>query len=465
MFARAHGGQFILRIEDTDQSRSVPGAIEEIYDGLRWLGLEWDEGPDKGGEYGPYIQSQRLERYQHWAHWLVEQGLAYKCYATPAELKRAKEIAERSRGGNYIGYERIYRFITPAERAKIEQERTSYVIRLAMPLEGETVVQDLVRGTVRFANTELSDIVLLKSDGFPTYHLAMAVDDHFMQISHVMRSEEWLPSLPMHQNLYAVLGWEAPHFAHLPIMVYQGKKISKRNPPKLPDGTPIPVFVSQYKEHGYQPEAVINWLANIGWSFGDDIEIYPIEEAIKRFTIERINNAPTEMPFSKLDHINGQYIQAMPLEAFVTALVAPLEAAYGSINLEQLRTIAPAIQERVNPIKSVPPLLAFLFGSFSPPNRDQLIPKGLDAVQTLHLLKRASEVLAGLSDFSASAQEAPLRALVDELGLKAAQLFNTLRWAVTGQQVAPPLFDSFAALGQAQTLARLQAAQQLLDGS
>lgn len=462
MFAKSQGGLFILRIEDTDQSRSVPGAIEEIYEGLRWLGLEWDEGPDKGGEYGPYIQSQRLEHYQQWAHWLVEQGKAYKCYATPQELERAKEIAKVSKGGNYIGYERIYRFISDEERAKIEAERSSYVIRAAMPLEGETVVHDLVRGTVRFANTELSDIVLLKSDGFPTYHLAMAVDDHLMQISHVMRSEEWLPSLPMHQNLYEALGWEAPQFAHLPIMVYNSKKISKRNPPKLSDGTLIPVFVRQYQEYGYQPEVVVNWLANIGWSFGDDIEIFDIQDAIKRFSIERINNAPTEMPFSKLEFMNGHNIRNMAIDTFIAAIHPHLEAAYGPIDAEKLRIIAPAIQERVNPIRSVPPLLQFLFGEMPAITKAQLISKGVDEEKTKEILQRGYDALAALTDFSATTQEEPLRALVEALALKPAQFFNTLRWATTGQQVAPPLFDSLAALGKETTLARIKAAQQLL---
>lgn len=459
LFAKRHGGKFILRIEDTDQARSVPGSVEELMAGLRWLGLEWDEGPDKGGPLGPYIQSQRLELYQQWAQYLLDQGQAYRCYATPEELKRAKEIAEKSKGGKIAGYERIYRFISEEERAKVAQERPNHVIRLAMPIGGETVVQDELRGTIRFPNEELSDIVLLKSDGFPTYHLAMAVDDHLMQISHVMRAEEWLPSAPMHTALYQALGWEPPKFVHLPMMVYKGKKISKRNPPLDDSGNKIPVMVRDYMEIGFQAEAVVNWLCNIGWSFGEDREIFPVEEAIARFSIERINPAPTEMPYSKLEFLNGHYVRALSLEAFMAQMTPLLEAAYGPIDQEKLRIIGPHLQERANPLPAGVPIVAFLFAPhFTPPTAEQVIPKGLNAAATKNLLAKLHELLAGLPDFAAATQEGPIRALAAEMNLKAAQVFNPLRWATTGQQIAPPLFESIEALGREATLQRLQLA-------
>lgn len=458
MFAKRHGGQFILRIEDTDQSRSVVGAIDEIYAGLRWLGLEWDEGPDIGGAFGPYVQSERLSLYQEAVARLVEQGKAYRCYATPEELKRAKEIAQKSKGGKIAGYERIYRFISDEERAKVEAERENFVIRLAMPIEGSTTVYDHIRGKIVFPNEELSDTVLLKSDGFPTYHLAMAVDDHHMQISHVMRSDEWLPSLPMHMVLYEAFGWEAPTFVHLPLMVYNGKKISKRKPPMTDKGEPVPVFVREYAELGYQPEAVVNWLCNMGWSFGEDQEIFPIQEAVERFTLERVSPAPTEMPYSKLAHINGHYLREMPMQDFVKEVRPLLEAEYGQLDEARFSAILPHVKERVNPAKDIVPLIRFLFipdADFVPPSADDLIQKKQDAATTKNILDRCYTALEALSDFAPETLDTNLRALVEELGLKPRDVFNVLRWATTNQQVSPPLFESLSALGRVETLRRI----------
>jgi glutamyl-tRNA synthetase len=463
MFARAHGGKFLLRIEDTDQGRSVKTSLQEHMDGLRWLGLQWDEGPEVGGDKGPYIQSERLELYQKWAHWLVEQGKAYKCYATEDELKRAREIAEKRGDGKIAGYERIYRFISATERARIEAERSDYVIRLAMPLEGEVVVHDAARGKISFPTEDLSDIVLLKSDGFPTYHLAMAVDDHFMEISHVMRAEEWLSSFPMHKVIYDAFGWEPPIFVHLPIMTYQGKKLSKRNPPQTPDGRLLPIFVREFKEQGYLPQAVINWLANIGWSFGNDQEIFSIEEAIPRFSLEKISIPPTETPFSKLDHFNGHYIRQLSLADFIAAIRPFLEAAYGKLDEDRLAMIAPHLQIRVNPLTQAVEMAHFLFvDPFVPPRREDLIGKGMDADTTCRVLQKAYDILNGLPDFAAATQEAAIRGLVEELGMKAGQVFNPIRWATTNQKASPPLFESMEALGKATTLARIQAAIALL---
>lgn len=463
LFARRHGGKFILRIEDTDQKRSVPGSEALIMNGLRYVGVDWDEGPDIGGAFAPYVQSERVAMYQQWANWLLEQGKAYKCYATPEELARAREIAQKSKGGKVAGYERIYRFISDAERARIEAERPNYVIRLAMPIEGETVVQDAIHGTVRFPNEELSDIVLLKSDGFPTYHLAMAVDDHFMEISHVLRADEWLPSLPMHQTIYAHLGWALPTFAHLPIMTHNGKKISKRNPPVNERGEVIPVLMHEYVEKGYQPEALFNWLVGIGWTFGDDIEIFSRAEAIARFSLDKISNSPTDVPFSKLDHLNGHYIRALAPSDFLGAVRPLLETAYGQLDETKLGIIAPVLQERVNPLNQAVELTAFLWlAEVGTPSLEDLIPKKMDAAATKAMLQRSYDTLAGLPDFAATTQENALRALVEELGLKPGQLFNAVRWATTNQRVSPPLFDSLAALGKETTLQRLQVAINLL---
>ncbi len=455
LFARHHGGQFILRIEDTDQKRSVAGAIDELMDGLRWLGITWDEGPDVGGEAGPYVQSERRALYQKWADWLVAQGKAYRDYATPDELARAREIAEKNPTGKRAGYERLHRFISDDERAQLAAERESYVIRLAMPLQGETVVEEALRGTIRFPNAELSDIVLLKADGFPTYHLAMAVDDHFMGITHVMRSDEWTSSLPMHQVLYEAFGWEPPTFVHLPIMTYNNKKMSKRNPPMDDQGQPIPIFVREYHELGFLPEAVTNWLATIGWSFGDDVEFFSTAQAVERFTLARVNPAPTEMPYGKLIHLNGQYIRAMAPDDFIAAITPHLREAYGEIDAQTLQHIAPHVQERVNPLPTVVEWLGFLFGDFTPPADDDLIQKKMDAASTREVLHAAHAALAELPDYTVEAIEVRLRALTDELQRKTREVFNTIRWATTNQRASPPLFDSLYALGRDETLRRL----------
>jgi glutamyl-tRNA synthetase len=462
LFARHHGGQFILRIEDTDQKRTVAGSLEGIMDGLRWLGLDWDEGPDVGGPYGPYIQSQRLAHYRQWAEWLVEQGKAYRCYATPQELERAKEIAEKT-GGKVAGYERLHRFLSAEERAKLAAERPEHVIRIKLPLEGKIKVQDAIRGAIEFDYAELSDIVLLKSDGFPTYHLAMAVDDHLMAISHVMRSDEWLPSLPVHQYLYDAFGWQAPVFVHLPVILNpNGKgKLSKRHEAFQDGKLKVLVQVADYIQAGYQPEAVVNWLTNIGWSFGDDREIFPVEETIKRFTLERINPAPSAMPFSKLENINGHYIRAMSPERFKAALRPVLVAAYGegAVTEEKLAKIAPHLQERVNPLGQAVEMTRFLFGeSYVAPTEENLVPKGVEKAVIMAALGDCLQVLEGLpaEGFTAEAMQTPIRALLEKYGLKPIQLFGALRWAVTGQQVSPPLFESMEALGREATLARLR---------
>lgn len=463
LFARHSGGSFILRIEDTDQARTLEGSYEEILSGLRWLGIDWDEGPDIGGAYGPYIQSQRIELYQKWAHYLVERGRAYRCYATQAELEHAKQV-QQQKTGKRAGYERLHRFLSDEERERLHKERHGqYVIRLAMPIEGTTTVYDVIRGEITFPNEELSDIVLLKADGFPTYHLAMAVDDHLMEISHVMRSDEWTPSLPMHLTLYEAFGWEPPTFVHLPIMVYKGKKISKRNPPISDEGKPIPIFVRQYQEAGYQPEAVVNWLATIGWYFGEEREIFSVQEAIERFTLDRINPSPTEMPFSKLEFLNGHYVRTMSDADFRAALKPLLEAEYGAIDEEKLDQIIPHIKGRVNPLHHAVPLVRFLFASdFQPPSAEQLIQKNMDAAATKAVLQRSYEVLDSLPDFRAETQESAMRKLVAELGMKAGQVFNPLRWAVTCQQVSPPLFESMEVLGKETSLTRLKQAIEVL---
>ena len=288
LFARHYGGQFLLRIEDTDQTRFDPTALQTLVEAMRWAGLNWDEGPEVGGAHGPYVQSERLALYQEWAKWLVDHDKAYYAYETSEELQRMRKEQEARKLPP--GYNRQHRTLTAEDRARFEAEGRKPVVRFKMPLEGKTHCEDVVQGNVSWPNEDLQDTVLLKADGFPTYHLAHVVDDYFMQISHVMRAVEWLPSLPLHWQLWGAFGWERPVYMHLPVMLNpNGKgKISKRNPPVDAQGNIIPVMVHDYIKAGYISEAVVNFLANTGWSYGDDIEIFNLEDAIKRFDGSRI---------------------------------------------------------------------------------------------------------------------------------------------------------------------------------
>ena len=460
LFARHSGGKFILRIEDTDQVRFVKDAVDNLMESMRWLGLDWDEGPDVGGDYGPYVQSGRLELYQKWAHWLVEQGKAYRCYATPEELAHAKEQAKQERGGKIMGYERIHRFISEAERAQLQAERGHYAIRFATPLEGQTIVHDRVRGQIVFDNTSLSDAVLLKSDGFPTYHLGVVVDDHFMNISHVMRSDEWIPSFGLHHNLYQAFGWDAPEWVHLPVILNpSGKgKISKRKPPVDDEGHPIPVMVHEYREQGYLPDALVNFLTNIGYNFGDDQEIFTPAETIARFTLDRINNAGAKFPMSKLKWLNGEYVQGLDDETFIMTLSRHLEKVYGAIDPHKLAILAPELKKRANPLSKAVPFVKFLY-AYEPCAPAELIQKQMDAAHTKEILRRSYATIDALADFNVAVLDTAIRALVEDMGLKVGQVLGTLRQAITAQQVSPPLWESMLALGKEESLKRIQAAE------
>ncbi len=457
LFARRHGGQFILRIEDTDQSRFVPGSIELITEGLRWLGLDWDEGPEVGGDYGPYVQSERSEMYREWAAWLVEHGKAYRCYCTP---ERLQEI--RSKGVQ--GYDRHCLHLSPEERAEHESNCDPYVVRFMIPAGGSTTVHDEIRGDITVENSTLTDLVLLKSDGLPTYHLANVVDDHFMEISHIMRAEEWIPTAPVHKLLYLALGWDMPKIAHLPVILNpngQGK-LSKRTAGVMQDGRKVPVLLHEFREAGYLPEAVINFLTNIGWSFGEDREVFSVEETIARFDLSRVNPAGGKFPLDKLDWLNGVYIREMPVDTLARHLKAPLQAAGYTVDMNLLVAVTPLIQERIHSLNDVVEKAAFFFEADVHPTAEKLIQKKMDTDSTRQVLEVSYNVLAALPDFEAATVEAALRPLTEELGLKARQLFGVLRVATTALDVAPPLFETLAILGREVSLQRIRAAEALL---
>lgn len=466
LFARHQNGAFILRIEDTDQKRYTDGAVELITEGLRWLGMTWDEGPEVGGDYGPYYQSQRLELYREWAEWLVANDKAYRCYATAEELAEAREQMEK-RGLRWSGYDRRHRYLSDEERQKLHEERNGeHVIRFKMPIDGTTRVHDLIRGDMVFDNKELTDLVLLKSDGFPTYHLANVVDDHFMAISHIMRGEEWIPTAPVHWQLYNAFGWDMPEILHLPVILNpNGKgKMSKRQPPPEEGKKVVPVLLNQYREMGYLPEAIMNFLTNIGWAYGDDREVFTVQEAIERFDIMRINPAGSRFPADKLEWINGVYIRELPVEDLTARLKPFLDEAGLTYDDKKLAFITPHIQERLKSLDEVVEITRFLWiEEFVPAPAAELIPKKLDAAQTKDILQAVYDTLNSLPSFDWETQEAALRALATEKDVKPGQLFNPIRVATSAQKIAPPLFQSMEVLGKEESLRRLQLAIDALE--
>lgn len=460
LFARRHGGQFILRIEDTDQKRSVPGSVEMIQDAFDWLGMDIDEGPRQGGPFGPYIQSQRLELYQTWAHWLVERGQAYQCFAT------AEELAEMRKAGG--GYDRRYRDFSRASAKRLESQGQDYVIRFKMPLTGKTSGYDMIRGKVAFDNDRLQDAVLLKSDGFPTYHLAHIVDDHLMKISHVTRAVEWLPSFALHLNIWEALGWQKPQFAHLPVLLNpNGKgKLSKRKERfASADGSNVPVLVQEFVEAGFLPEAVLNFLTNIGWSFGDEREVFSVSEAIERFDLTSVNPANSAYPIAKLYWLNGQYIRSANVD-YLAGLLKPvlMDAGY-AVDDTRLRQVAPILQVRLKTLNDVVAMAGFFFADwqcFVPPSSEILVQKKMDGHSTRLVLDASIPVLAGLADFKHERQYAAIRDLAKQIGYRNGQVFGTLRAAVTGQRVSPPTFETMEILGKEESIRRIRLASESL---
>lgn len=453
LFARQNQGQFILRIEDTDRSRYVEDAVRVITDNLRWLGITWDEGPDVGGDYGPYVQSERLDIYREKAEALVSAGFAYRCNCSPERLERLRE-QQRAAGETpmYDGYCR--------ERSVPKDE--PHVIRLRVPDEGITTFHDVLRGEISFENAFIDDQVLLKSDGFPTYHLAVVVDDHLMRISHVIRGDDWISSEPKRVLLYQAFGWELPTYIHVPLVLGpDGKKLSKRH------GA---VSVEEFRREGYLPEAVFNFLALLGWApgEGDDQEIFSVDELIERFDINRINRAPAVLSYDKLNWLNGHYIRQLSHEDLLWRLVpfwidnglvpSPVTAEV----LPTLRTLVPLVQERLKTLRDVIELTDFVFSPIAPPSVDQLIGPKMTAEQSLQAIQEVQKLLAGSLSFTAQAMEGPMRELAERLGLKPGQLFGIVRNAITGKSVTPPLFGTMEAIGRAETLKRLETAEEIL---
>lgn len=457
MFARAHGGDFLLRIEDTDQKRLVADGEQDIKDSLGWLGLDWDEGPDVGGPHAPYHQSQRAALYQEWAEWLIEHGYAYRCNCTRERLDEVRE--QQTATGGKPGYDRHCRDLN------LGKDSGPHVVRFKMPREGSTTVHDLIRGDIVFRNVDLEDLVLLKSDGLPTYHLANVIDDHFMEISHIMRADEWIATAPLHRQLYDAFGWEMPAIAHMPVILSpSGKgKLSKRDQAFQEGNVKVLVQVREYRKAGYLPAAVVNFLLNVGWSYGEDREVYSVEEALPRFKIEDINPSGTNLPFEKLDWLNGIYIRAMSPEDLAASIRPFLVDAGLAVEDEKLRRVAPLVQERIKVLSDVVEMAGFLFRDTIAITRDDLAVKKIAPADLASALRAAHKTLSGLPDFAHETQETAMRALAEQLGLKVGDYFGAIRMAVTGQKVSPPLFETMEIMGRETALARIEAAAKLLE--
>jgi len=465
LFARRHGGQFILRVEDTDRSRYVPDSLDDILDSMRWLGLDWDEGPEVGGDYGPYFQSQRLDLYHRHARQLVDEGHAYKCYCSPERLARVRE-EQRQRGDAHVGYDRHCRTLTAAQRAEYEAQSIVPVVRLMVPLEGESCFDDIVYGHICWDNASIRDPVLLKSDAFPTYHLANVIDDHYMGITHIMRGDEWLSSVPMHILLYAAFGWEPPLYSHVPIILNpSGKgKMSKR---KGAAGEVFPVFVKEFRAAGYLPEALFNLLAGLGWSYDPEEEIFTPQLAMSRFRLQDINPSAAAFPFDKLEWMNGVYIRGLSQDELCQRLAPFVAAGLGMAEEDllarpELRQFTPLIQERLKLLTDATPLIDYAFRNDLELDPALLVGKKMTPGASLDALQAASAHIAEMPAFDSDTIDVSLRALAADLGLKAGQLFGIIRIATTGKKVAPPLFGTLAILGQERVLARMDAAEALL---
>jgi len=448
LFARHHQGTFILRIEDTDQVRSTEESVGGILDSLRWLGLDWDEGPEVGGDLGPYFQMQRLHFYRAAAERLLEEKKVYFCYCTPEELKERREAALAR--GETPGYDRRCRELSPRERATLEAQSKKPALRFAMPLEGETVVDDLVRGDVHFANQQLDDLIIMRANGFPTYNFAVVVDDILMQISHVIRADEHLANTPRQIRIYEALGHPPPQFAHVSMILGLDRtKLSKRH------GA---TSVSDYRDAGYLPEAMVNFLALLGWAYDDKRELFTPEELIEHFSLEKVNPAPSVFSDEKLEWMNGVYIRQLEPEELAKRLLPFLKEAGLEADMETIRRLVPLIQERMKVLSAGVELVDFFFKEEIAYDPELLMGKKMTAQESHAALKVTSERLERLPLFDEENLEKALRRLADDLSLTAGQLFGIIRIAVTGKKVAPPLFGTLAVLGRKRALWRIDLA-------
>ena len=461
LLARHTGGTFILRIEDTDRKRYTPGAEQELIDGLHWLGMGYDEGPDIGGPHGPYRQTERRAIYTEYAWKLVELGHAFPCFCTPDRLNKVRQ--EQMKNKQNPRYDGTCRNLDPDGARRRAQAGESHVIRFRMPKEGSITATDLLRGQIVTENAALDDTVLLRSDGLPVYHLAAMVDDHLMGITHVIRGSEWLPSMPLHMHVIRAFGWDEPVFAHLSVFLKpSGKgKMSKREAAEaIKDGYSI--FVGDLKDLGYIPEGVLNWIVLMGWGVSED-EVMTLDQMIERFDINNMTPSPAAINFTKLDHFNSTHIRLLAIDD-LAARIKPYLLKEGLVVEDaKLLKVIPLIRERLVTLDDCLPFAAWFFKETVAPKPEELVARILTAAQSAEIVRKAYRILAALPEISPAIAEPPMRALVAQLGFSLNQVFGILRVAVTGQTVSPPLFESMEIVGKEKVLERVRAAIEILE--
>jgi glutamyl-tRNA synthetase len=453
-FARQQGGKFILRIEDTDRARYQDDSEAQIFQTLHWLGLDWDEGPDKGGPYGPYRQSERSATYGVHVARLLEDGHAYYCWCTTGRLAQMREKQQKAKLPT--GYDRLCVGKTSEERAALPGYSEQPVVRMLIPDDAPLVFDDVIRGEVKAPRPD--DQVIIKADGLPTYHLANVVDDHEMGITHVVRGEEWISSTPKHVLLYDWLGWERPAFAHMPLLRNTDKsKISKRKNPAA--------RLMWFQEQGYLPEALVNFLALMGYSMPDGQEIFTFDEMVQAFDWKRVNAVGPVFDLEKLGWLNGHYIRQLSVDDLagrITAHLSRVGVLPSEPTAEQLsvvRAATPHVNERMSVLSEAEGMLGFLFVDEDAFAIDPESAAGVLKGNAAEVLTAAVAALEALADWSTASIEAALRSsLVEGLGIKPKLAFGPVRVAATGRRVSPPLFESLELLGRDRTLRRLRAA-------
>ena len=463
LIARQSGGQFILRIEDTDRKRYVEGAEQELLDSLRWLGIDWDEGPEKGGPYGPYRQSERKEIYQQYAQELIQRGGAYYCFCSPERLAEVRQVKQKGKLPPH--YDGLCRNLSLEEAQARAQAGEAHVIRFKTPKQGSTVVRDMLRGEIIFDNATLDDFILVKSDGWALYHLAAIVDDYLMKITHVIRGSEWLSTSPLHSMIWKAFAWQEPEWVHLSVFLKpSGKgKMSKREAAELSnDGYSI--FIKDMEQLGYLPAAVVNWVALMGWSYDDHTEFFTMADLVEKFSLRKLNPSPAAINFSKLDHFNKEHIKHLTDEQLAKLISPFLEKNGFTVSMEQLTMIAPVIKERITTLDDAVETCAFLFKEEISYEREFLVIKGKTAQETLAIGKQVLELIKTVDSWDVESLEKPLTDFMEKEGLTFKELYSFLREAVFGQRVTPPLFESMQVFGKVKTTQRVEWALRVLAG-
>lgn len=445
LFARQNNGKFILRIEDTDLSRSTEMAIASLIEDLYWLGLKWDEGPDIGGPFGPYRQTQRLNIYQQYLKVLLEKGFAYHCFCLLDELQKQREEAKKKK--ETFRYNRRCRNLSSEEKKELSEKNPKPSIRFASPLRGKTVVKDLIRGEIVFKHSELDDFIIFRSDGTPTYNFAAPLDDATMKITHVIRGDDHLSNTPKQINIYRALGFEIPQFAHLSMILGPDRKpLSKRHGDTA---------LSEYRKKGFLASAMVNYLALLGWSYDDKTTFFTLEDLIKFFSLSRVSKNPAVFDLTKLKWLNGHYIRQLDDVTLYSLLIPFFAERFRTFDNEKLKKAIPLIKERIGVLSEATDWLDWLFTTNLSYEKEAL-EKVDSGSQYQLIVNEAIRALSEAVDFNALTIQECLRERVSELGVKPKVFFQTLRLALTGKLVSPPLFESIEILGKEKTLKRLK---------